>query len=134
MDELALGDRELDIMAILWETGSGTVTEVREKLPADLAYTTVLTILRKLETKGFLRREEEGKGHRYFPRIAQHAAQRSALGRMIDKLFAGSPELLVSHLVDEHGLSPEEIARLRRRLAEGPKPHQPPKGRGGRGR
>ncbi len=126
MDELSLGDRELDIMAVLWEIGSGTVTEVRDRLPADLAYTTVLTILRKLETKGFLRREEEGKGHRYYTRVAQQTAQRSALGRMIDKLFAGSPELLVSHLVDEHGLSSDEIARLRKRLA------QPAKNRGGR--
>jgi BlaI family penicillinase repressor len=121
MDELSLGDRELDVMAVLWETGSGTVTEVRDRLPADLAYTTVLTILRKLEVKGFLRRKEEGKAHRYYPRVARQTAQRSALGRMIDKLFAGSPEELVAHLVDEHGLSAEEVARLRRRLSDRPK-------------
>jgi BlaI family penicillinase repressor len=132
MDELALGDRELDVMAVLWEIGSGTVTEVREKLPADLAYPTVLTILRKLETKGFLSREEEGKAHRYYPRVAQRTAQRSALGRMIEKLFAGSPELLVSHLVDDHGLSTDEVARVRRRLSQGAR--QRGRGTGGRDR
>jgi BlaI family penicillinase repressor len=116
MDELSLGDRELDVMAVLWETKSGTVTEVRDRLPADLAYTTVLTILRKLETKGFLRREEEGKAHRYYPRVARQTAQRSAIGRIVEKMFSGSPELLVSHLVEEHNLSPDEIERLRKRL------------------
>jgi BlaI family penicillinase repressor len=116
MDELSLGDRELDVMAVLWETKSGTVTEVRDRLPADLAYTTVLTILRKLETKGFLRRVEEGKAHRYYPRVARQTAQRSAIGRLVEKMFSGSPEMLVSHLVEEHDLSSEEIARLRKRL------------------
>jgi BlaI family penicillinase repressor len=118
MDELALGDRELDVMTVLWEIGSGTVSEVRDRLPADLAYTTVLTILRKLETKGFLRREAEGKGHRYFPRVAQHTARRSALGRVIEKLFAGSPDLLLTHLVDEQRLTDDELAKLRRKLAD----------------
>jgi predicted transcriptional regulator len=54
MDDFVLGDRELDVMGVLWDLGSGTVTEVRDKLPADLAYTTVLTILRNLEAKGFV--------------------------------------------------------------------------------
>ena len=80
MDELSLGDRELDVMAVLWEVGDGTVAEVREKLPADLAYTTVLTILRKLEAKGLVRHKVEGKAHRYYPRVAQKNARRSVLG------------------------------------------------------
>jgi predicted transcriptional regulator len=118
MDELALGDRELDVMGVLWERGSGTVTEVREHLSADLAYTTVLTVLRNLEAKDFVRHEVEGKAHRYYPRVAQHVARKSAIGRVIDKLFAGSPEELVAHLVDEHRLSAADVARLRRRLAQ----------------
>src|SRR4029078_12810500 len=55
MDEFVLGDRELDVMGVLWDLGSGTVSEVRERLPADLAYTTVLTILRNLEAKELVR-------------------------------------------------------------------------------
>ena len=118
MDDFVLGDRELDVMGVLWDLGSGTVTEVRDKLPADLAYTTVLTILRNLESKGFLRRQDEGRAHRYFPRVQQKAARRRALRRLIDTLFLGSPEALLSHLVDEHDLSPAELRRIANRLAD----------------
>lgn len=117
MDELSLGDRELDVMAVLWDIGDGTVAEVRERLPADLAYTTVLTILRKLETKGLVRHKVEGKAHRYIPRVAQKNARRTVLGRLIDKLFDGSPEQLLAHLVDDHNLTPTQVKRMRERLA-----------------
>ena len=117
MDELSLGDRELDVMTVLWELGDGTVTEVREKLPADLAYTTVLTILRKLEAKGLVRHKVEGKAHRYIPRVAQKNARRTVLGRLIDKLFDGSPEQLLAHLVDDHKLTPAQVKRMRDQLA-----------------
>ena len=116
MDDLTFADRELDVMAVLWELGSGTVTEVRDRLPADLAYTTVLTILRNLETKGFLRHEEEGKAHRYFPLVQRQAAERSALARLVDRLFHGSPELLLTRLVDDPALTPEQLQRMRRQL------------------
>ena len=62
-----LTNRELDIMAVLWELGSGTVQEVWKGLDADLAYSTVLTMLRTLETKGHVRHEQEGKAFRYHP-------------------------------------------------------------------
>jgi BlaI family penicillinase repressor len=115
---MLLGDRELDVMAVLWEHGSGTVGEVRERLDADLAYTTVLTILRNLEAKEFVSHEEEGRAHRYFPRVAQRTAQRSALSRLVDKLFEGSPEELLTRLVDDHALGAEELRRLARRVSE----------------
>ena len=118
MDDLTFADRELDVMAVLWELGSGTVTEVRDRLPADLAYTTVLTILRNLETKGFLRHEEEGKAHRWYPLVQRQAAERSALARLVDRLFHGSPELLLTRLVDDPALTPEQLQRMRRRLRE----------------
>lgn len=117
MDELSLGDRELDIMGVLWDIGDGTVTEVRDRLPADLAYTTVLTILRKLEAKGLVRHTVEGKAHRYIPRVAQKSARRTVLGRLIDKLFDGSPEQLLAHLVDDHNLPAADVKRMRQRLA-----------------
>jgi predicted transcriptional regulator len=118
MDDLTFADRELDVMAVLWELGSGTVSEVRDRLPADLAYTTVLTILRNLETKGFLRHEEEGKAHRYYPLVQRQAAERSALARLVDRLFHGSPELLLTRLVDDPALTPEQLQRMRRQLRE----------------
>src|SRR5437763_15968740 len=101
MDDVVLGDRELDVMGVLWDIGSGTVTEVRDRLPASLAYTTVLTILRNLEAKGFLTHETEGKAHRYIPRLARKAARRSALSRIVDKLFHGSPEQLIAQLAED---------------------------------
>ncbi len=116
MTDVVLGERELDVMAVLWEAGSGTVAEVRERLPADLAYTTVLTILRNLEAKGLVRHEGEGKAHRYFPAVERGAARRSAISRLLDKLFHGSPELLVAELVRDRGLDAEELARLARQL------------------
>lgn len=132
MPPTPLGDRELDVMAVLWELGSGTVAEVRERLPAELAYTTVLTILRNLESKGFLRHAEEGKAHRWFPLVERQAAGRSALGALLAKLFRGSPELLLTQLVDDQDLSPEELRRLQRvldeRLSATPDPDRRPGG------
>lgn len=121
MDHVALGERELEVMTWLWANGSGTVGEVKEGLSDPLAYTTVLTILRNLEAKGFLRREDEGRAHRYFPRVQQKAARKRALRRLIDTLFLGSPEALLSHLVDEHDLSPAELRKIANRLADRPK-------------
>ena len=118
MSEVQLGDRELEVMTWLWANGSGTVGEVKDGLGDPLAYTTVLTILRNLEAKGFLRREDECRAHRYFPRVQQKAARRRALRRLIDTLFLGSPEALLSHLVDEHDLSPAELRRIAKRLAD----------------
>lgn len=117
MDDFVLGDRELDIMGVLWDLGSGTVAEVRGKLPADLAYTTVLTILRNLEAKELVSHTAEGKAHRYFPRVARTAARRSALTRILDKLFHGSPEQLVAQLVEDEKLSSRDLKRLRALLS-----------------
>ncbi|HMA24324.1 MAG TPA: BlaI/MecI/CopY family transcriptional regulator [Gemmatimonadaceae bacterium] len=117
MDDFVLGDRELDIMGVLWDLGSGTVAEVRGKLPVDLAYTTVLTILRNLEAKELVSHTAEGKAHRYFPRVARTAARRSALTRILDKLFHGSPEQLVAQLVEDEKLSPQDLKRLRTLLS-----------------
>ena len=116
MSDLTLGDRELDVMAVLWESGSGTVGEVLERLDAPLAYTTVLTILRNLEAKGMVSRAEEGRAHRYFPRVAQQSAQRSALTRLVNTLFQGSTEQLLARLVDDQVVDADELTRLARRV------------------
>ena len=116
-DDFVLGDRELDVMGVLWDLGSGTVSEVRERLPADLAYTTVLTILRNLEAKELVTHTAEGKAHRYVPRVARRAARRSAVSRIVDKLFHGSPEQLIAQLVEDEHLSAEDLKRLRALLS-----------------
>ena len=129
MDEFVLGDRELDVMGVLWDLGSGTVAEVRDLLPADLAYTTVLTILRNLEAKELVSHVAEGKAHRYFPKVARRAARRSALTRIVDKLFHGSPEQLIAQLVEDESLSADDMRRLRKLLAS---PKTPAPNKGGR--
>ncbi len=116
MDDVLLGDRELDVMGVLWEVGSGTVAEVRELLPAELAYTTVLTILRNLEEKNFVSHELEGRAHRYFPRVARREARTTLVGRLVDKLFHGSAEQLLVHLVRDRQLSADDLTRIRRAL------------------
>ncbi len=112
----ALTERELDIMNVLWDLGSGTVSEVRDQLEDDLAYTTVLTVIRTLETKGFLRHEGEGKAHRYFPELAREQNAESTLSRLLRTVFQGSPDLLLTHLVQDKSLKPTDIRRLRRLL------------------
>jgi BlaI family transcriptional regulator, penicillinase repressor len=107
-------ERELDVMAVLWDRGSATVAEVRERLPDDLAYTTVLSVLRTLEEKGHVGHRGEGKAHRYYPLVEQRVAGRSALSRLIDTVFNGSPELLLTQLVSDRDLSDDQIKRLRR--------------------
>jgi predicted transcriptional regulator len=118
MDGATLGERELDVMAVLWEIGSGTVSEVRERLSVKLAYTTVLTVLRNLETKEFVVHEAEGRAHRYIPRLQQRTVRRSALSRLLDALFEGSQEQLLAHLVDDRALTAGELHRLARRVRE----------------
>ena len=116
--EIHLTDRETDVMQVLWDRGPSVVAEVRESLKDELAYTTVLTILRTLESKGFVGHQEEGRGHRYFAKVKQQAAQDSALRHITSKLFKGSAELLLTRLVSDRKLSAEELARMRKLLAD----------------
>jgi len=111
-----LTDRELDIMAILWEKGSATAGEVREALDDDLAYNSVLTMLRILEEKGHASHKEEGRAFRYFPRTAKKTASRFAVKRIVRKLFGGSPKLLVTELVSDRSLTLEDLRALRQLL------------------
>jgi BlaI family penicillinase repressor len=114
--EISFTDRELDVMGVLWDEGPATVAKVRAALEDRLAYTTVLTVLRVLEEKGHVAHEEEGRAHRYHPLVERQAAGASALRRLTSKLFRGSPELLLTHLVSDRGLSDEELRRMREML------------------
>lgn len=121
---ISFTDREADVMQILWDKGPCVVSEVRAQLHDELAYTTVLTVLRTLETKGYVGHEEEGRGHRYHALIEQQAARKSALQHLTSKLFKGSAELLFAHLVADRKLGAEEIARMRKLLANSDKEKQ----------
>jgi predicted transcriptional regulator len=114
MTKLDLTKRELDIMSVLWQLGEATVTEVRDRVDPNLAYTGISSMIRTLETKGYVsHRRGEGKTHVYFPVIEREAAGESALGRVLDKIYGGSPIKLLAHLVDQHRLSDKELARMR---------------------
>ena len=86
---ISFTDRELDVMAVLWERGPSTVAEVRAALEDELAYTTVLTVLRTLEDKRYVGHEEEGRAYRYHALVAREAAGRSALVPASSRATAG---------------------------------------------
>jgi predicted transcriptional regulator len=104
-------------MQVLWAQGHCLVAGVRERLSDDLAYTTVLTILRTLEAKGYVDHVGEGRGHRYRALVPCQAARKSALKQLTDKLFKGSTELLFVDLVSDPKLTPLQLARMRELLA-----------------
>lgn len=110
---ITLTDRETQFMDILWEHGPCTVTEVRERLSDNPAYTTVLSILRTLQAKGYVQPTKDGHAHRYAPLITADAARRSALSSLAERLFKGSTELLVTHLVSDKKLTPTQLKRIR---------------------
>lgn len=118
MGEVTFTDRELDVMSVLWREGSGTVNEVRDSLADEPGYTTVLKILQILEEKGCVTHEKEGRAYRYEPLIQQSEAGSSALGRVLNKIFHGSVDMLVAQLVRERGLSQEEVDRLQELVGE----------------
>jgi predicted transcriptional regulator len=114
MTDLHLTQRELDIMSVLWELGEATATEVRDRVDSNLAYTSISSMIRTLEIKGYVsHRRGEGKTHVYFPAIEAEAAGESALGRVLDKIYGGSPIKLLAHLVERHRLSDKELKRMR---------------------
>ena len=110
--------RELDVMSVLWERGPSTVAEVREALEDQLAYNTVLTVLRILEDKGHVAHEEEGRAHRYLPLVERVEAGQSALKRITRRLFSDSPELVLTHLVNRSDLTEDELRRMQDLLAK----------------
>jgi predicted transcriptional regulator len=116
--EIVLADREAEIMETLWDAGPSTVAEVKDRVPDELAYTTVLTILRNLEAKGYVSHASDGKAHRYSALIARDAAQRSALRAMAHKFFKGSTAMLLTHLVADEKLADADVKRLRAMLTK----------------
>ena len=118
---VAFTERELDLMAVLWDLGPSTAAEVREALAAEgvgLAYNTVLTLLRILEDKGHVDHKEEGRAHRFRAAVKKKEAGASALTRTLDRMFGGSAEALVAQLVQQRGLSKDDLKKLRRVVDE----------------
>ena len=112
-DTVSLTRRELDIMSVLWRRGNATVAEVRDDLADDLAYPTVQTMLRVLEGKGYVGHTVDGRAFRFHALVEQDEAADSALGRLVAKVYHGSRELLVSRLLADEDIAPDELRRIK---------------------
>lgn len=115
-----LTEAELRIMQVLWDKGSATVQQVLEALPRKkpLAYNSVLTIVRILEKKGYVRHVKDGRAHIYSALLNQKDATRSEIRHLVSRFFQDSRELLVLNILEDEGLAAQEIERLRRMLDE----------------
>jgi BlaI family transcriptional regulator, penicillinase repressor len=107
---------ELQIMQILWEAGASTVAEVQSRLRAQLAYTTVQTMLNVLWRKHKVKRLPEGRAYRYEPVVSRERATGSALHDLVSRMFGGSSEALLMAMVDTRQISAEDLARLAQKL------------------
>ncbi|HEX6736773.1 MAG TPA: BlaI/MecI/CopY family transcriptional regulator [Vicinamibacteria bacterium] len=117
--ERLLTEFELEVMTVLWRLGEATVAQVQGELPRQpVAYTSVSTMVRILEQKGFVRSRKEGRLHVYAPRVPRQEYEAVALRHVIGKLFGGAPVNLVRALVEAEELSAGEIAELKALLKE----------------
>jgi predicted transcriptional regulator len=113
-----LTEAELRIMNVLWDRGSATVHEVLQSLTEKppLAYNSVLTIIRILEKKGYVKHEKDKRAFIYMPLVDRKDATRSELRRLVSRFFGNSHELLVLNILEEQSIDAEELARVRQLL------------------
>ncbi len=112
-----LTEAELRIMNVLWDKGSGTVHDVLQALPdPPLAYNSVLTIIRILETKGYVQHVKDNRAHIYMPKIDRKDATRFEVSHLVSRFFGNSHEKLLLNILEEQSIDAEELARLRQLL------------------
>ena len=115
-----LTEAELRIMQVLWQKGPGTVQQVLDSLPEpSIAYTTVLTTIRILERKGYVVHSKDGRAHIFDAVVAQEDASRSEIRHLVSRFFRNSHEDLVLNILEDRGIDPQELARLRKMLDRG---------------
>ena len=110
-----LGETEMEVLHHVWDLGEATVADVRERIleDRDVAYTTIMTVMKKLAEKGYLDYHKEGRSYVYQPAQEPNEVQHSLLRRLMDKVFEGSPSALVQTLVRREDLSDDERAEIR---------------------
>jgi len=110
-----LGETEMEVLHHVWDLGEATVADVRERIleDRDVAYTTIMTVMKKLAEKGYLDYHKEGRSYVYQPAQEPNEVQHSLLRRLMDKVFEGSPSALVQTLVKREDLSDDERAEIR---------------------
>lgn len=122
-----LTDAELRLMDIVWEIGPATVQEVVDALPAEepLAYSTVLTMLRILEKKGYLAHQKQGRAFVYHAVVEQNEARQGALKHLMQRFFDDSPELLVMNLLEHDALAKSDLEKLKALINAAPDDEDP---------
>ena len=115
-----LSGPQLAIMKVVWHLGEATVRDVYEdlRLHRPIAYTTVMTTMKNMEAKGLLKKRSEGRAYVYTPTVAEGQMLRRMLGDFIDRVFNGSTEPLLAHLVKERRLSEEDLEKIGRMIRE----------------
>ncbi len=115
-----LTEAELRLMEVLWTKGPATVQQVLDGLTekSPLAYNSVLTTIRILEKKGYVKHEKDGRAFIYSPLIERKDATRSEIRRLVSRFFGDSQELLVLNILEERGMNSAELDRLRKMLQE----------------
>tara|TARA_R110002167_G_scaffold103003_1_gene266920 strand:+ start:38 stop:424 length:387 start_codon:yes stop_codon:yes gene_type:complete len=118
--QVKLGGRQLAVMRVLWESGEATVADVQDQLDADppLAYSTVATVLSRMEKKGLVAHREEERQYYYRPLISKDGAGKSIVGELVDRVFGGSPAELVNHLLDSDQVDKRELERIKQVVNE----------------
>lgn len=110
-----LSGLQLAVMRVLWKRERATVADVQSDLQPErpLAYSTLATILKRMEDKGVIQHMVEGRTYVYEPLVAPHEVNHSVLSDLVEKVFAGRPSELVSHLLESHEVDAEELARIK---------------------
>jgi BlaI family transcriptional regulator, penicillinase repressor len=113
-----LTQAELRIMNVLWLRGSGTVQLILDGLSEEpaLAYNSVLTTIRVLERKGYVKHSKDGRAHMYVPLVGRKAATRSEIRHLVGRFFKDSHEQLVLNILEDRGIEADELDRLRKML------------------
>jgi predicted transcriptional regulator len=118
--QIRLGRVELQIMNVVWEKGQATVHDVKDVLGQGRkpAYSTILTMMRKLEAKGYLEHDVHERTYVYRPTISKKVVRHGMLGDVLDRLFEGSPSLLLNSLVEQDRISEKELIQIRKLIKE----------------
>lgn len=115
-----LTEVELELMTLIWDLGECTVKDVQSRLPKerDLAYTSVATMMKILEQKGVLGSRKSDRAHAYYPLVQRQEYEATTLKHLAKSLFHDDPSMMVMRLLDEGGLSDEELKAIRKILDE----------------
>ena len=116
----ALTDAEARVMAVLWESHTASVADVVRALSKRRAvsYSTVQTILRILETKGYVAHDKIARAFIYRPVVDERQARRRALRHLVSRLFKGSPSLLVLNVLEDERIDPDELKQLKKLIED----------------